>query len=94
MNGEDAFVTFHGLVNRVVPAERLSEETMALASVVAAKLPVAMRLGKQAFYDQVQKPLAAAYDGAGAVMVANMMEPETDEGIQAFIEKRKPGWAQ
>ena len=83
-----------GLVNRVVPAERLSEETMALASVVAAKLPVAMRLGKQAFYDQVQKPLAAAYDGAGAVMVANMMEPETDEGIQAFIEKRKPGWAQ
>lgn len=82
-----------GLVNRVVPLDRLTEETMALAEVVAGKLPVAMRLGKQGFYDQVQKPLAAAYESAGAVMAENMMEPETDEGIQAFIEKRKPGWA-
>lgn len=82
-----------GLVNRVVPAEELTTATMALAEVVAGKLPVAMKLGKQGFYDQVQKPLAAAYDSAGAVMVRNMMEPDTDEGIQAFIEKRKPGWA-
>ena len=82
-----------GLVNRVVPADRLTDETMALAEVVAGKLPVAMSLGKQGFYDQVQKPLADAYDSAGRVMAANMMDPETDEGIQAFLEKRTPGWA-
>jgi len=82
-----------GLVNRVVPAEKLTEATMALAAVVAAKLPVAIRLGKAGFYDQVQQPLAAAYDTAGAVMVDNMMDDGTDEGIRAFIEKRQPSWA-
>jgi enoyl-CoA hydratase/carnithine racemase len=82
-----------GLVNRVVPLAELTAATMALAEVVAGKLPVAMRLGKQGFYAQVQQPLAAAYDGAGAVMAANMMEPDTDEGVQAFIEKRKPSWS-
>lgn len=81
-----------GLINRVVPKDRLTSETMALAEVVARKLPVAMSLGKQGFYDQIQKPLADAYASAGPVMAANMMESETDEGIQAFIEKRKPAW--
>lgn len=83
-----------GLVNRVVSAGALTEATMALAGVVAAKLPAAIRLGKAGFYDQVQKPLAAAYDAAGAVMVENMMDDGTDEGIRAFIEKRQPSWAQ
>ncbi|WP_188527175.1 enoyl-CoA hydratase [Sinisalibacter lacisalsi] len=82
-----------GLVNRVVPPEELTGATMALAQVVAEKLPAAIRLGKAGFYDQVQKPLAAAYDSAGAVMVENMMDEDTDEGIRAFIEKRKARWA-
>lgn len=82
-----------GLVNRVVPLPSLTEETMALAGVVAAKLPAAIRLGKPGFYDQIQRPLDTAYESASAVMTENMMDTDTDEGIQAFIEKRKPGWA-
>lgn len=83
-----------GLVNRVVAPDALREETMALAETVAAKLGPAMRWGKQGFYHQIDLPLDAAYDSAGAVMVENMMEPDTDEGIQAFLEKRKPDWKQ
>jgi len=82
-----------GLVNRVVPAEDLTAATMALAEVVAGKLPVAIRMGKKGFYDQVQQPLDGAYDSAGNVMACNMMHPDTDEGVQAFLEKRKPRWA-
>ncbi len=81
-----------GLVNRVVPPETLTVETMALARVAASKLGVAVKLGKAGFYAQLDQPLAAAYDMAGPVMVENMMEADTAEGIQAFIEKRKPDW--
>lgn len=83
-----------GLVNRVVPADRLTEEAMALAAVAAAKLGVAVKLGKAGFYQQLGLPLAAAYGIAGPVMAENMMERDTAEGIQAFIEKRKPDWAE
>ena len=82
-----------GLVNRVVPADRLAEETMALAQTVAAKLPAAVRLGKRAFHDQMRLGLADAYRHTGAVMCDNMMRPDTDEGITAFLEKRPPNWA-
>lgn len=83
-----------GLVNRVVPAENLTRETMALAELVASKLQVAVRLGKAGFYEQLGLPLHAAYGAAGPVMAENMMQAETAEGIQAFIEKRKPDWPQ
>jgi enoyl-CoA hydratase/carnithine racemase len=83
-----------GLVNRVVPLPSLTDETMALAGVVAGKLPTAIRLGKRGFYDQIQRPLDAAYASAAAVMTENMIDDGTAEGIQAFIEKRKPEWAQ
>ena len=82
-----------GLVNRVVPAETLEAETQALAASIAAKLGAAVRIGKRAFYDQIEMPLAQAYDHAGRVMVENMLWRDTDEGIQAFLEKRKPDWA-
>jgi enoyl-CoA hydratase/carnithine racemase len=82
-----------GLVNRVVPAEALEAETRALAATVAAKLGAAVRIGKRAFYDQIQMPVAEAYDYAGRVMVENMLLRDTDEGIAAFLEKRKPDWA-
>lgn len=82
-----------GLINRVAAPETLTEETMALAEVAASKLDVAVRLGKQGFYAQINQPLDAAYETAGLVMADNMMEADTAEGIQAFIEKRKPDWS-
>ncbi len=83
-----------GLVNRVVPPERLKEETLALAETVAAKLGSAVRIGKRAFYDQIQMPLDQAYRFTGEVMVENMLDRDTAEGISAFIEKRDPNWDQ
>jgi len=82
-----------GLVNRVTAPERLAEETMALAQLVASKLPAAVRLGKRAFREQLGQSLADAYGQTGAVMCQNMMLPETDEGLTAFLEKRPPSWA-
>lgn len=83
-----------GLVNRVVPGDQLSAETMALAETVAGKLGSAVRIGKRAFYDQIEMPLDAAYAHTGAVMVENMLNRDTEEGIAAFIEKRSPEWEQ
>jgi len=83
-----------GLVNRVVPADQLATETAALATHIAAKLGSAVRIGKRAFYDQLQMPLDQAYLYTGEVMVENMLNQETAEGIAAFIEKRDPEWTQ
>jgi enoyl-CoA hydratase/carnithine racemase len=81
-----------GLINRIAPPEALDSETLALAQVVASKLGSAVRIGKRAFYDQAQMSLAEAYAHTGAVMVENMLQRDTDEGISAFLEKRKPDW--
>ena len=81
-----------GLVNRVVPEDRLVEETRALARTVAGKLASAVRVGKRAFYEQLEMPLDAAYAHTGRVIAENMMDPDTEEGIRAFIEKRAPDW--
>jgi len=83
-----------GLVNRVVPADALADATMELAQTVAGKLGSAVRVGKRAFYDQAEMPLAAAYEHTGKVMVQNMLDADTDEGITAFLDKRPPGWSQ
>lgn len=82
-----------GLVNRVVPAAELAASTMALAQLVASKLPGAVRLGKRAFREQQGLSLTDAYRSGGATMCENMMLPETDEGLNAFLEKRPPSWA-
>jgi len=81
-----------GLINRAVPPEKLDEEVMSLAGIIAAKTPVAVRTGKRLFYEQIVKEMPAAYDYAAEVMTCNMMEPDTVEGVDAFIEKRKPSW--
>lgn len=81
-----------GLVNRVVAADALATETRALAETVAGKLGAAVKIGKRAFYDQAELPIEAAYDHAARVMVENMLWRDTDEGIRAFLEKRKPDW--
>lgn len=82
-----------GLVNRVVPTQALQGEAIALAQTVAGKLGPAVRVGKQAFYAQAEMGLAEAYAHTGAVMVENMLWRDTEEGINAFLEKRKPDWA-
>lgn len=82
-----------GLVNRVAPADALEEQTRHLAGTLAAKLTAAVHIGKRAFYDQLGLPLDQAYTRTGATMVENMLWRDTDEGISAFLQKRKPDWA-
>jgi enoyl-CoA hydratase/carnithine racemase len=81
-----------GLINRAVPADRLGAEVTALAETVAAKLGAAIRIGKPAFYAQAELGLDAAYAFTGKVMVENMMDAGTEEGIAAFLDKRPPDW--
>lgn len=83
-----------GLVNRVVPHDQLDDATQELAETVAAKLGAAVKIGKEAFYNQIEMPLDSAYDYAGDVMVQNMLYRDTAEGIAAFLEKRPPEWSQ
>jgi enoyl-CoA hydratase/carnithine racemase len=53
-----------------------------------------VRIGKRAFYDQLDLPLDKAYELTGAVMVENMLNRDTAEGVAAFLDKRKPEWSQ
>ena len=81
-----------GLVNRVVDAEALDVEIEKVVAAIVAKPRVAIALGKHLFYRQIETGTADAYEDAGRTMACNMMEPATLEGVQAFIEKRKPDW--
>ncbi|PIE15477.1 MAG: enoyl-CoA hydratase [Rhodobacterales bacterium] len=81
-----------GLINRAVPGEQLEDAALELAETVASKLTAAVRIGKSAFYDQIELDVDAAYAHTGAIMVENMLWRDTEEGIQAFIEKRAPDW--
>jgi enoyl-CoA hydratase/carnithine racemase len=81
-----------GLINRVVPDVQVMEAALALAEVVASKSPLTLRIGKEAFYNQAEMPLAQAYDYASQVMAQNMMTRDAEEGIGAFLEKREPRW--
>ncbi|MEM1274603.1 MAG: enoyl-CoA hydratase [Pseudomonadota bacterium] len=83
-----------GLINRVASPGSLAAETDALAQKIASKLGSAVRIGKRAFYDQLELPVSRAYDMTRAVMVENMLNTDTAEGMQAFIEKRDPSWSQ
>ena len=81
-----------GLVNRAVPADRLDAEIDRIARLIAAKPKVAIAAGKGLFYAQLESGIEAAYQLAGQTMACNMMEAPTLEGVQAFIDKRKPNW--
>lgn len=83
-----------GLINRIASEDGLQEATSELAETVASKLAVAVKIGKEAFYNQLQMSLSDAYDYTGSVMVENMLFRDTEEGISAFIEKRDPNWEQ
>lgn len=82
-----------GLVNRVVPLEALDAEVERLVASIVAKPRVAIAMGKDQFYRQLETGIAAAYQLAGQTMACNMMDDAALEGVQAFIEKRPPNWA-
>jgi enoyl-CoA hydratase/carnithine racemase len=81
-----------GLVNRVVPADRLAEETMALAKQITGASAYTLGVGKQAFYRQLPLDRPQAYEIAQEVMVENTLAPDAQEGMRAFLEKRPPRW--
>ena len=83
-----------GLVNRVVEIENFDLETEKLAEQIASKLGVAVKIGKEAFYKQLEMPISEAYEYTGRVMAENMMFRQTEKGIDAFLNKREPAWEQ
>ena len=89
IGAEDAFRL--GLVNRIAP-EGARAAALELAHRIAKKSPQAIAVGKKGSYAQCDKPLSEAYELASAVMVANMLMPDAQEGIAAFLGKRAPVW--
>jgi enoyl-CoA hydratase/carnithine racemase len=81
-----------GLVNRVVPAGSELDAALALARKIAGKSAHVVKIGKQAFYRQLEMGLDEAYRYTAEVMVENMMARDAEEGISAFVEKRTPKW--
>lgn len=81
-----------GLVNRVVPADRLDAEVKVLADAIISKSKVAVSTGKRMFYKQIEMGMREAYDYAAEVMACNMMAEDVGEGIDAFTQKRPPVW--
>ncbi|MDF1720281.1 MAG: enoyl-CoA hydratase [Minwuia sp.] len=91
MSSDDA-VRF-GLINRTVTADALDDAVMAMAGTIASKSSYTLKIGKEAFYRQMEAPdLNHAYDYAAGVMLQNMVAHDANEGIQAFIDKRDPVW--
>ena len=82
----------YGLINEYVDSDKLQETVEELAAVINNKSPLAIKLGKKMFYQQLNMDLSAAYDFAGERMACNMDSEDAREGIDAFVEKRKPVW--
>lgn len=81
-----------GLVNRVVEPDRVVNEAIAFGRKVASKPSRTLKIGKEAFYRQLEMPLDEAYRYTAGVMVENMLDAEAEEGIGAFLDKREPQW--
>ena len=81
-----------GLVNRVVKPDETVNAAVELGRKIAEKPKATLKIGKEAFYRQLEMPLEEAYTYASAVMVENMLHEEAKEGIGAFLEKRQPRW--
>jgi enoyl-CoA hydratase/carnithine racemase len=81
-----------GLLNRVVPLDALGAEVEKLVAAIVSKPRESLAMGKALFYRQRETGVEAAYQLAGQTMAVNMMHPVAQEGVQAFIDKRKPQW--
>jgi enoyl-CoA hydratase/carnithine racemase len=81
-----------GLINDHYPKSKLEEETLKLAKKIASKSNLTIKIGKKAFYKQLEMPLKKAYRYTSKVMTENMMSLDAKEGISAFLEKRSPNW--
>ncbi len=81
-----------GLINRVVPSDQLDAEVKVLAAKIASKSAHTLKVGKEAFYKQLEMGLEDAYAFCGGVMAENMTAADAEEGIDAFLEKRAPTW--
>ena len=81
-----------GLINDHFPISRLENEVLNLAKKIASKSNLIIKIGKKAFYKQLEMPLNRAYNYTSKVMTENAMYLDAKEGISAFLEKRKPNW--
>jgi enoyl-CoA hydratase/carnithine racemase len=81
-----------GLVNRVVSTNDLDAEIRRFANLIIARSPAAIRLGKQTFYQQIDRPLEAAYDIASESMACSLLLEDAAEGMDAFLGKRLATW--
>lgn len=81
-----------GLINRAVPDAELDAVTYDWARRIVEKSPLTLSIGKEAFYRQIERPVADAYDYASAVMARNMATADAQNGIDAFLAKRTPVW--
>ena len=83
-----------GLVNRVVPADQLDAAVLSYTDVIRARSAATIRMGKAAFYSQIERPLEDAYAVASETMACNMVIDDASEGIDAFLEKRPAVWSE
>jgi len=81
-----------GLINRIAPLEQLDAAIWQLADSICQKSPLAIAMGKELFYQQLEMGLEKAYACASEVMACNMMSEDAGEGIDAFVGKRQPVW--
>jgi len=90
VNAEEAKV--RGLINRVAEPDQLDAEVEKLVAAIIAKPRIAVALGKEFFYRQIELGIASAYKAAAQTMACNMIDEAALEGVQAFIDKRPPSW--
>ena len=81
-----------GLINDHYPTSKLEVEVLKIAKKIASKSNLTIKIGKKAFYKQLEMPLRKAYNYTSKVMTKNMMSMDAKEGISAFLEKRNPNW--
>lgn len=81
-----------GLINNYFPKKNLDKEVLKIAKQIASKSNLTIKIGKEAFYKQLELPLRKAYSYTSKMMTKNMMAMDAKEGISAFLEKRKPNW--
>ncbi|MDC1054328.1 enoyl-CoA hydratase [Alphaproteobacteria bacterium] len=82
-----------GLINNYFSEDKLVNETREMAVRIANKSSLTLRIGKKAFYNQTEMKISDAYKYASEIMIKNMMSQDSEEGIEAFLEKREPNWS-